>query len=76
MDLFKVLRIRREKCKRKVKMIFIFEMLRENEVRLFRLNFLYFLIEVEGNFQVIDEEVINIYKEIFREKLQNFNKNK
>lgn len=61
---------------RKVKMIFIFEMLRENEVRLFRLNFLYFLIEVEGNFQVIDEEVINIYREIFREKLQNFNKNK
>lgn len=61
---------------RKVKMIFIFEMLRENEVRLFWLNFLYFLIEVEGNFQVIDEEVINIYKEIFREKLQNFNKNK
>lgn len=61
---------------RKVKTIFIFEMLRENEVRLFRLNFLYFLIEVEGNFQVIDEEVINIYREIFREKLQNFNKNK
>lgn len=61
---------------RKVKMILTFEMLRENEVRSLRLNFLYFLTEVEGNLQATDEEAINIYKETLREKLQNFNKNK
>ena len=72
----KVLRIRREKCKRKVKTILTFEMLRENEVRSLWLNFLYFLTEVEGNLQATDEEAINIYKETLREKLKNFNKNK
>ena len=72
----KVLRIRREKCKRKVKTILTFEMLRENEVRSLWLNFLYFLTEVEGNLQATDEEAINIYEETLREKLQNFNKNK
>lgn len=61
---------------RKVKTILTFEMLRENEVRSLRLNFLYFLTEVEGNLQATDEEAINIYKETLREKLQNFNKNK
>lgn len=58
---------------RKVKTILTFEMLRENEVRSLRLNFLYFLTEVEGNLQATDEEAINIYKETLREKLQNFN---